>query len=146
VASRLRHLWLASGCSRAALFALGEQKLLTLAAGLSAICAGAFLWLWFATPLRFDVSLAFGLCSLLGAALLPAYAALIHGRGGMAAASFVIVIVLMQTYMRVFVAGEASASWWWLALLPVATVALRTLARRRWLDQDMPRATSAPAS
>jgi hypothetical protein len=146
LASRLRHVWLSSGCSRAELFALGERQLLILAAGLSAICAGFFVWLWAATPSLPDVSLAFGLCSLLGGVLLPVYAALLHGNAGAAAASFVIVIVLMQTYLRVFVAGEASASWWWLALLPVATVALRQLARRRWLDQDMPRAASAPAS
>jgi hypothetical protein len=146
VASRLRPLWLASGSTRAGLFALAENRLLALATGLAVVCAVAFLLLWFALPARPDVSLAFGLCSLLGAMLLPAYAALMQGGGGAAAASIVTVIALMQTYMKVFVNGEPATSWWWLAPLPVATIALRELARRRWLSADMPRAATAPAS
>lgn len=146
VASRLRHLWLASGYSRADLFALAEQKVLLLAAGLSAISAGAFLWLWFATPPQSDVSLAFGLCALLGAVLLPAYAPFIHSKAGVLAACVLAVLVVLQTYMHAFVNQEPGGSWLWLAPLPVAIFVLRQLARRSWLGQDMPRPASGPAS
>ena len=56
-------------------------------------------------------------------------------------------VTLEPTYMQVLVFGEPAGSPWWLALLAVAIVALRELARRRWLHADMPRAgITAPAS
>jgi hypothetical protein len=151
VAARLRPLWLASGCSRAGLFAAGESTLLVLAAGLAAVCLAAFLALWRALPVHSEASLAFGLCALLGPLLLPVYAALLHGRGAAFTASTMIVTVVpaffaARAYLRILVDVAASDQWWWLAPLPVATVALRLLARRRWLSGDMPRAATAPAS
>jgi hypothetical protein len=151
VASRLRPLWLSSGCSRAQLFALGENTLLKLALGLICVSGAAFVTLWKLSPSQVPMGsgalLALGLCSLAGAVLLPIYAALLHQGTAAVAALVVALVALGPAYLKVFVNGEPAGSLWWLAIFPVAIVALRELARRRWMGADMPRAAaSAPAS
>jgi hypothetical protein len=151
VASRLRPLWLSSGCSRAELFGLGEGTLLKLALGLSLVSGAIFVALWKLVPSQVPMSsgalLALGLCSLAGAVLLPVYAALLHQGTAAVAALVMAVVALGPTYLKVFVNAEPAGSLWWLAVFPLAIVALRELARRRWRDADMPRAAaSAPAS
>lgn len=153
VAGRLRPLWLASGCSRAGLFGVGEKTLLSLAAGLGIVCAAAFLVLWQLLPVRSGASAAFGLCALLGPMLLPVHAALLHGSSGAVTLATMAAVMLpawfaVRAYLGMFVAGGGwGDQWWLLAPLPVAIVALRVLARRRWLHADMPRAAAtAPAS
>lgn len=149
VAARLRSLWLTCRGSRAELFALGEGTLLRLAAGLALVAGAFFVALWRLSPLASASPaglLCLGLGSVAGAVLLPAYAAL--NRSGVAAlaALVVAVVTLEPTYMDTFVYGGPAGSPWRLALLAVAIVALRGLARRRWLHADMPRAAAtAPA-
>lgn len=149
-ASRLRTLWLACGCSRRELFALGEGTLIKLALGVACAAGAAFAWLYMLAPppvpARPGAWLALGMGSLAGAVLLPVYAALLRHGAATVAALVVAVIALDSTYLNVFVWGEPAGSPWWLALLAVAIVALRERARRRWQSADMPRAASAPAS
>lgn len=153
VAGRLRPLWLASGCSRAQLFALGEGTLLKLALGVACVAGASFAALWIMVPppepARSGLGLVLAAGSLAAAVLLPVYLALLRLRGGVGAVAVVMLaaVALDSTYLRAFVWGEPAGSAWWLAALAIAIVALRELARRRWLGADMPRAgISAPAS
>jgi hypothetical protein len=151
LATRLRTLWLTCSGSRAQLFALGEGTLLRLAAGLACVAGGIFLVLWTLLPPTASAPpvtvTCLGLGSIAAAVLLPVYAALLRSGSAAVAALVLAVVTLEPTYMHVFVYGEPAGSPWWLAVLAVAIVALRELARRRWLHADMPRAAaSAPAS
>lgn len=150
-AARLRSLWLTCSGSRARLFALGEGTLLKVAGGLFLAAGALFLVLWTLLPPRASASsatlLCLGLGSVAGAVLLPVYAALMRSGVAAVAALVVAVVTLEPAYMVTFVYGEPAGSPWWLALLAVAIVALRGLARRRWLHADMPRAVlTSPAS
>lgn len=149
-AARLRSLWLTCRGSRAVLFALGEGTLLRLAAGLALVAGAIFLALWKLSPPASaspTVLLCLGLGSVAGAVLLPVYAALNRSGAAALAALVVVAVTLEPAWMDTFVYGEPAGSPWRLALLAAAIVALRELARRRWLHADLPRAAAtAPAS
>ncbi len=150
-AARLRTLWLTCRGPREELFALGERTLVKLAAGLACVASAIFGALWALLPPPVFVSpaaqLCLGLGAVVGAVLLPVYAALLRSGVAAAAALVVAAVTLEPTYMQTFVYGEPAGSLGWLAVLAVVIVALREFARRRWLYTDMPRAAAtAPAS
>lgn len=145
-ASRLRSLWLPSALSRAQLFALAERSLWKVAALFMVMGAVFLAAVWFALSWRPAAGLDYGLWTLLGGMLLPAYGALWGRTAWKWPVIAATLAVAIHTYWAVFVSGAPARSGWWLAVLLVATVALRWLARRRWLAADMPRAATSQAS
>jgi hypothetical protein len=143
--SRARSLWLVCGSTRAGLFALVERKLLQLAAGIAAVSALFLVALWFGLAWRPEATLGYGVIALVGTMLMAVYVHLPGWFGWRGATVALTVFLLLRTYWEAFVLDE-HVSWWWVAAVPVATVALRILARRRWLAEDMPRVANAPAS
>lgn len=143
VTSRLRALWLPAGLAPGALFALAERKLWKLAAGFGAIAAALLVMLWFTRSGQPQPALAYALASLLLAMMIPAYGAL----WGIAVWRWIVAVLLLlalrQSYWKHVVLDAAGNNWWWLATPVIATIALRMLARRRWLGQDMPRVFAA---
>jgi hypothetical protein len=145
IVGRARALWLSSGCSRPELFASVERVLLTFSVGMALAFALLFVALWLTQPWHPAMTLVQGLCAIAAAALLAANQSLSRPVGWVLYAQIAVVVAVLLNVLRVL-PGDPPGNWWWFAASLVVVAALRTMARRRWLNADLPRLTSSPAS
>lgn len=141
---RARALWLPSGFSRGELFGYIESTLLKLMLGMALVFSVFLLLLWYSQPWHPATTLPLMLSGLFIATLL--IAGFVGARPGFWQ-GLVLIAVLTPIWLRAFIAPLFNltpvGTWWALAAGLVAIVALRELARRRWLKEDLPRPSAA---
>lgn len=149
---RARALWLASGYSRMELFAFVERPVLRSALAMSLVFCVFLVLLWYALAWHPGLALAEVVLLLLLSSLLLAIHALVRPGGLDAWWRWPLVVVLCWfTAWKPLTDTDQSAwagprAWPWFVAMVIATIAFHAMARRRWRLDDLPRATSSPAS
>jgi hypothetical protein len=150
VVRRARALWLPSGLSRIELFQFVETVLLKLALGMALVFGAFLLLLWNTQAWRPATSLVLMCSGLVVSTLLftvPVIWRLETRKWWEVAAWVVTMVPLVENSFAGPLLGMTPVGTWWSpAIGLVAIVALRELARRRWLAEDLPRAATSPAS
>ncbi|HTQ36047.1 MAG TPA: hypothetical protein VMH77_03335 [Steroidobacteraceae bacterium] len=149
---RARALWLCSGYSRAGLFACTERVLLKLAVGMGLLFAFFLLVLWYTQPWHPAITLPQALCVVLVPPLLVASHGLCRPRGHDYYWRWPVVLLLCWSVAwKPLTEGDPAVwsglrGWTWIAAALLCAIALRELARVRWLAGDFPRVTSPSAA
>jgi hypothetical protein len=101
---------------------------------------------WYALPWPGGLSLPQALVALLAANLLWVALVLYRASGWAHLAVSGGALMLLYFGFAAPLVRNAPGNWGWLTAMLVAAAALLLLARRRWMNSDLPSATTAPAS
>lgn len=149
IVRRARVLWLPAGYSRAGLFIFTERTVLRFAMAMALMFCGFLVALWYTQPWRPAMTLVQALCVVLAPSLLAAGNALTRWRAWDLYWRWLVLAVLgwsvaWQPLLVENPVGWADAGGWkWLGGTLLIGVALRMLARLRWMRVDLPRAATS---
>ncbi|HUG71813.1 MAG TPA: hypothetical protein VMK82_00175 [Steroidobacteraceae bacterium] len=142
---RARALWLPAALDRTQVHDLVRNGLLKLALGLTLVAAMFLVAQWYALPWPGGLSLPQALVALLAANLLWVALVLYRASGWAHLAVSGGALMLLYFGFAAPLVRNAPGNWGWLTAMLVAAAALLLLARRRWMNSDLPSATTAPA-